>query len=577
MGNISGIIGSDIHYDDSVVKSMLKVMFGKEETIYRYNGVILGSLGDNNYSISDGVVDLIFDGTIYNIKELRCNLIELGHEFQSQNTSEVLLFSYNAWGHNFVKKLNGSFAIAIVDRRKDRLLLFRDRLGERGLYWFRSHNHFLFASNLKGLLATGLIPRTISEDGFSLYFTLGYVPQDMTHIKGVNKLLPAYYLDVNLRNKKLSIQPYWSYSSYFNKKPPEKQFCNFLENALKLRVNDRKSLQMISDEDLGSQALSKILSARLEKTSSISKASIQNVNDFLVPMIWHLGEPVVNPSLINFWNTMRQFSNTPKDFFIGFGSDILLSTCRRYFIDMSSRFQNKKNIIPSWLFHVIGFFSKKMAFKILKRGFHNSYQSHYFSNIAIFNNKDLRKASPTLHSFFHMTSFVKKFHNMFRCQQEWLKPLYFDVKTILPDGIIVPFNIIGEVHGATLHNPFLDHNIVELLAKIYSHQEWQSDNLPLKDLFPESEIFFPEDNGLYDLQTWMSTKLMAEILDLLLDGLLVKTGLISKKWMEKALKKKETSFLQLWSILCLEVWYRLFIHSPIRSEQPHISIKDFLK
>jgi asparagine synthase (glutamine-hydrolysing) len=567
MGNIAGLVSPNIYEDISVVKTMLH----GESKIFRHRNAIIGTIGA---SFQDKNGCLVFDGVIYNLEELSD-----GNDIKEP--AEILLYAYHTWGENFVEKINGSFTIAIVDHKKEKLLLYRDRLGERNLYWTRIHDHFIFSTNIKGALASGLVPQTVSEDGLAAYLTLGYTPQDMTHIKQVNKLLPGYYLELNLIDKKLSILPYWSYSSCFGGWLPDENFSSTLDNLLKSRTPTAPSISMILEDSISSQALHKLIEKH-SKVHTITTENYpvteQNVNDFLVPMIWHLGEPVADPHLISSWNILRQASSQSKNIFTGMGNDILLNSCKRYFIEISSLFQQQEKNKPLWLFYLVGLFNKKAAFSILKSSFNSSYQSHYFSDIAIFDAKILKKASPTLSKLFHMTSFVQKFHNIDRCHKEWLKPLYFDVKTVLPDGILSPRNILSEAHGVTLHNPFLDHRVIELLARIYGHQEWHSDNIPLNDIikrfFPEINDFVPEKKAL---PSWIKSELIYELFDLLQNGLLIKTGVIAPKWIKMALQKKEKHLLRLWSLLCLEIWYRLFIYSPIRFDEPYISVKELLK
>lgn len=593
MNGIAGIVHPHTYQDNYIINSMLRTMDSSPPiTITHANKISLGTTDKTNiYTNTRKSATLIFDGKINNITEIQQQLNETGYQLSSQNTAETLLCAYDAWDVEFIEKLNGSFAIVIVDIINDKIILIRDRIGEKNLYWFYNHNFFLFASDIKSLLATGLIPQTPSSDGLASYLTLGYIPQDISSIKNVNKLLPAYYLQYNINDIKLTIRSYWSYSSYFqsnaNLTPSSQAILDNLASAVNLRTKNLDVAYTVEDDTPGSIISHKLLQDTLptEELHCNDDKINDVVNDFLVKIIWHLGEPVVNFDLIEWWKLYQKAAPTVKDIFVNDGIDIVFGACQRYFdpiLSRSRKIQHWRPPLPRWLMRVMQVLNKKMAFKIIRSAYTSYHQISYLSNIAIFDSRELRQVAPSLADFFNIPSFIQKFHHLQFCQYDFIKPSYFDVKTTLVDKIIAPNNALASAFDITLSRPFMDHHVIEQLAMIHGQQESILEELPLKAIMkqinPDYELTMDKLTTL-EPPAWLSSNSIYEMFKLLPKGFLVKTGLISEKWLSNTLIQsiiKPHYFIQLWSILCLEIWYRLFIHNPINYTPPSISVLELL-
>jgi len=156
----------------------------------------------------DGDVTVAFNGEIYNFRELRVTLEAAGHQFRTRSDTEVLLHSYRTWGEACAERLRGMFAFAVWDRRRRRLVLGRDRLGKKPLYYWQGGGLFLFASELKALLRHGGIARRLDWEAFHHYLAFGYTPGDRSILDGVAKL-PAAHVAV-LEDGRLRLARYWS-------------------------------------------------------------------------------------------------------------------------------------------------------------------------------------------------------------------------------------------------------------------------------------------------------------------------------------------------------------------------------
>ena len=163
-------------------------------------------------SNEDGTVWLVFNGEIYNFQEQRLHLESLGHRFHSQTDAEVIVHLYEEAGQACVKKLDGIFAFAILDLRRDLLFLARDRLGVKPLFYATTRDHFLFGSEIKTLLASSVIAPAPNWQALSDFFTYLYVPGPQTAFDGIQQLPPAHSLTLHLGNNSTSLMRYWNVS-----------------------------------------------------------------------------------------------------------------------------------------------------------------------------------------------------------------------------------------------------------------------------------------------------------------------------------------------------------------------------
>lgn len=159
----------------------------------------------------DGSVQVVFNGEIYNYRELRAELLTRGHRFRTQSDTEVLVHLYEEDGANLVTRLRGMFAAAIWDARAGRLLLMRDRVGQKPLYYYRDHGKFVFGSELKAILAHPEIDRAIDVHAVEDYLTFGFIPAQRSIFENVKKLPPAHTLAITADARQAEPRRYWSY------------------------------------------------------------------------------------------------------------------------------------------------------------------------------------------------------------------------------------------------------------------------------------------------------------------------------------------------------------------------------
>lgn len=169
----------------------------------------LSPAGHQPMQDATGLLTIVFNGEIYNYRDLQQELIAKGHIFRSHSDTEVILAAYREWGTDCLLRLNGMFSFALFDAFRKTLFLARDRAGEKPLFYAIANGELRFASELKGLLSDPSISRRINFQALDLYLAMGYVPGDYCIVQGVNKLPPAHALLFDLTKGSTSVWHYW--------------------------------------------------------------------------------------------------------------------------------------------------------------------------------------------------------------------------------------------------------------------------------------------------------------------------------------------------------------------------------
>ncbi len=195
-------------------------------------------------------LEIVYNGEVYNFKEIRDELKLLGYDFHSQSDTEVILKAYHCWGLDAIEKFNGMFAIALFDKQEKRLTLIRDRAGVKPLYWYWRDGVFLFASELKSFHAHPYFKKEINKDVLALYLQYGYVMQPYSIFKNTQQLNSGYILEFDLKSQRVETIEYWSVVDCY-KKPllllSDDEAITQTEEVLKRAFNYR----MVSDVPVG--------------------------------------------------------------------------------------------------------------------------------------------------------------------------------------------------------------------------------------------------------------------------------------------------------------------------------------
>src|SRR6266446_7456719 len=214
---------------------------------HRRLAIIDLSTGDQPMSSDDGSVRIVFNGEIYNFRELRRELEAGGARFRTQSDTEVILRAYEAEGPACVSRLRGMFAFAILDERTRRLVLARDRVGVKPLVYSWDGRRLLFASEIKGILADRSVPRDLDPEALSDYLTYHYVPAPRTIFRSIRKLPPASTLILPLAGGTPVVSRYWQLQFAPDQRTGESEWLERLQGHL----FDAVKSHMVSDVPIG--------------------------------------------------------------------------------------------------------------------------------------------------------------------------------------------------------------------------------------------------------------------------------------------------------------------------------------
>lgn len=217
---------------------------------------------------------VVCNGEIYNYQELRQDLLRQGHVFSTHSDVEVIIHLYEEYGQHCVDKLRGMFAFAIYDNKSEALLLARDRLGIKPLYYTYQNGTFLFASELKAILKYPGLERKISNEALSDYLTFLYIPAPETIFENINKLPPAHILTFN--NKGIVLKQYWEINYHKDKEQKEEYYVEKMEDLLKETVK----MHLMSEVPLGAFLSGGVDSSAI--VALISEISNERVKTFSV-------------------------------------------------------------------------------------------------------------------------------------------------------------------------------------------------------------------------------------------------------------------------------------------------------
>lgn len=256
-----GICG--FNFKDDSIKNMTDALLhrGPDDVGYYLNDYV--SLGIRRLSIidlkhgkqpicnEDENIWVVFNGEIYNFRDLRKTLEKLGHTFKTNTDTEVIIHAYEEYGYECVKHFNGMFAFCIYDGIKNILFLARDRFGEKPLYYYNDTEKFIFASEIKALLANRNIPRIPNDDIIMNYLVYGKLPEDCeeTFFKGIKKLLPGYYMIVS--NNKIHTKTKYYTINLNTNMASLKNNIEECKSTLLYLLKDSIRLRLLSDVKVG--------------------------------------------------------------------------------------------------------------------------------------------------------------------------------------------------------------------------------------------------------------------------------------------------------------------------------------
>jgi asparagine synthase (glutamine-hydrolysing) len=467
--------------------------------------------GHQPISNEDGKIWVMLNGEIYNYPELRQELLNRGHKFTTRSDTESIVHLYEEYGEDCFRRLRGMFAIAIWDSRERKLLLARDRVGKKPLFYSADQKRLLFGSELKCLLAADTSIRTINPQALSDYFSYGYVPAPKTIYRDVRKLQPGHFLAASAAG--VREVPYWDLSFANVENRSEAEWCELLRHSL----CEATRVRLMSDVPLGAflsggvdsssvVAMMSHLMKRAVTTCSIgfedkkydeaifAREIAQQFHtdhheqivhpeavDILKKLVWHYDEPFADSSAIPTYYVSRVARQYVTVALGGDGGDESLAGYRRYYFD---QFENRmRRLVPpavrSSVFGPLGraypplawaprMFRAKATFQSLSR----SPLEGYFNSISIFRPDEkprfLSKDFQATLAGYDSIEVLQHHYDRAGTDDPLSRIQYVDIKTYLPDDILAKVDRASMAVSLEVRAPMLDHHFLELTAKIPS-------------------------------------------------------------------------------------------------------------
>ena len=448
--------------------------------------------------------DLIisFNGEIYNYEEIRDLLIKEGYQFETKTDTEVLLKAYHFWGLKFVDKINGMYAISILDRGKKKLYLVRDRLGVKPIYWSFENKNFVFSSEIKIFKKSFLGKYKISHEGIYNYFQYGYIPEPYSILEGVQKLKAGHFLEFDFDMKELSTKNYWDCSPQkndYDKKYIEHEVIKELDHL----IYDSVKLRMVSDFPVGiflsggydsslvASYMCNISDKQVESFTIgfenklvdeshhakkianflntkhheyvIKNSDIFNIlNNYINLYDEPIGDPAILPTAFLSKETKKKVKVVQS----ADGGDELFAGYDKYRKIIN---RNKKSkFIPKILKRIFKDIKLKQDSLCEKKNFHKIFRYCKNENLV-----DWFIDDSAVHDDFELRNLLKfpklsqtNFKSYIEDKDDLNQMLYLDIKTFLVDGIMHKVDRASMYSGLEAREPLLDYRLVEFALKI---------------------------------------------------------------------------------------------------------------
>lgn len=575
---------------------------------HRRLSIIDLSGGRQPLSNEDGTVWITYNGEIYNHREIRKNLEAKGHLFKTKCDTEVIVHLYEEYGKECVLHLNGMFAFGIFDKKKQYLLLARDRLGQKPLVYFHKNSIFAFASELQSLEKHPDMPSEINPQAIHDYLTLQYIPCPSTIYREVHKLPPAHLLELKLSEGVPRLHCYWS-CDYSKKcdlsyKDAKIQLRELLEDAVDKRLMSDVPLGAFLSGGIDSTIIVGLMSKisrqpvksftigfeeqkyderRYANIAALNFATehhekIVNPADFSVleKLVRHYGEPYSDASMLPTFLLSRFTREHVTVALSGDGSDELFAGYYRYLV---MKFAKIADLFPlSVRKPVSSILSSLLPAKTEERTFAGNIQrilqiasttpeTRYLNLISRFDEK--RKKS----------IYGEKLAGLALCDtQQYLNTLYSncmaedsieqimetDLHSYLPGDILTKIDIASMANSLELRNPFMDYRVVEFAASLpLSYKQCGKSRKHIlrdtfKDIIPQELLCRGKMGFGVPIARWFRNEWRNIIRGKLLDGRSVSTGYFNRKNIETLISEHQNlqadNSYALWALLIFELW-----------------------
>jgi len=622
MCGIAGIVGAndDSRIDPAVIRKMCQMIVHRgpdDEGVFVRAGAGLGMRrlsiidlagGQQPIFNEDHAVWLVFNGEIYNFRELRQELQNRGHQFRTHTDTEVIVHLYEEYGSECVRKLRGMFAFALFDEPRRRLLLARDRLGKKPLHYALSGERLFFASEIKAILAVAPELSVVDSRSLLQYFYFGYIPDPVTAFQAIRKLPPGHLLE--FENNQVQIRQYWDLPEYGTYSPASEEDCL---DELEKKLAEAVRIRLIADVPLGALLSggtdsSTIVALMARETSAPVKTfsiGFRHADFNEAPFARMVAEKfgtehhelVLEPNLVETAEKLARSLEEP------FGDSSLLPTyyvsclARKYVTVVLSgdagdeafagydryriHLQDRSRFaIPEWASR----WYREQVYPQLPYGVPG--RNYAYSVCLPWSERYIEAVSlvPYQRNFGLLsTEFLAEFKaddnplGIFRnyvdkapAKDPLGRILYLDTKTYLPGDILTKVDRMSMAASLEVRVPMLDHVFLEWVTSLTS--EWKMGRERQKYILaklaarlgvPGQVLHRPKQGFALPLVHWMRHECKDWVLTTLLEPATIQRGYFNEKGVRHLLNEffagRSNDPLPIWRLMMFELWQRHFL------------------
>jgi asparagine synthase (glutamine-hydrolysing) len=574
--------------------------------------------GQQPLANEDGSIHIVFNGEIYNHAALRPELEAAGHRYHTRSDTEAIVHAYEQWGDDCVHRFRGMFAFALWDAPRRRLLLVRDRLGIKPLYWAMAGDRLLFGSEIKAILASGLVPAEVREQALPELLGTRYVSGEDTLFKGIRKLLPGHTLV--FEDGRVRTRQYWDVPMHDGAPQPAEdgrssrewvgRFREQLEESVRLRLMADVPLGMFLSGGLDSSAIAALMARMIDRplqtfsvafrdrayseltySREVAAAIRADAHEVVIGpeeffgawprLIWHEDEPIAHPSSVPLYFVSELARRHVKVVLTGEGSDELLAGYGKYprallnwraggiytrVMPAIVRDAVAARVVPALPARLRRYARRSFL------GVEHTPEATFFDNFAGVPLRDQRRL---------LSSRLRPLATpagAYASSRAWFdragarpmldRVLYADIKTYLVE-LLMKQDQMSMAASIESRVPFLDHCLVELAARMPA--QWKLSGLTTKrvlreaarDLLPRSILERPKMGFPVPFAHWTRGAWHEAARDVLLDRRTRERGLLEAAAVERLLTDHRSGAVNggdaIWALMNLELWFRTFI------------------
>lgn len=547
---------------------------------------------------------IVFNGEIYNFREIALRLKSRGHSFKTSSDTETILHLFEEKGTDAFSELRGMFGIAIWNMRKKELTLCRDRFGKKPIYYYNKNGRFAFASEIKALLTLSFIDKRVAPKGLDAYLTHHYIPGPLTIFDGIYKLQPGCFLKFD--GSKIEVGRYWDLPAFTSELTDERECIaktrELLTDAVKARLISEVPLGAFLSGGLDSSAIVALMAqvsggpvktfsvgfeesdfneldyarevARLFKTDHHEIVVKADAAELLPGIVWHLDEPIADPAVIPTYLISEYARKYVKVVLTGEGGDEVFAGYSTF------RYQKWAHDYQTFFPAVVQQAIENLSLRVLKdrklkQGIWSLSQPLETQGAAW----RTAMSSEERHQLY-TEEFAERvlnydstapFKEAYRAGTGTFmdRMLQADTKMWLPDDLLMKVDKMSMAHSLEARTPFLDHRLVEFSAKVPFKLKLKGGEgkyilkKAMEGILPASIIYRKKHGFDLPIDRWLRSDLKGMVDNLLSEEKVRRGGIFRPETVTEIVERQRTGERwyqrKVWCLLIFQLWHERFI------------------